>query len=99
MKRNLLIAAAILVVFGLGLSLLTVYNPDNKIKNIEDYQHIMESDADSSIGSATIPEDYVLDESFVTHLPLVVIDLQGNTIPNVYKFTNARAKTEWMKLP
>ena len=87
MKRNLLIAVAVLVVFGFGLSLLTVYNPDNKIKNIEDYQHIMESDADSSVGSATIPEDYVLDESFVTHLPLVVIDLQGNKIPNIYRFT------------
>ena len=87
MKRNLLIAAVILVVFGLGLSLLTVYNPDNKIKNIEDYQHIMEGDADSSIGEATIPEDYVLDESFVTHLPLVVIDLQGNSIPSIYQFT------------
>ena len=87
MKKNLLIAAAILVVFGFGLSLLTVLNPDNKIKNIENYQHVMESDADSSIGSASIPEDFILDEEFVTHLPLVVIDLQGNTIPNIYKFT------------
>lgn len=87
MKRSLLIAAAVLVLLGLGLSLLTVYNPDNKIKNIEDYQHVMESDADSSIGSATLPEDYVLDESFVTHLPLVVIDLQGNRIPNTHQFT------------
>ncbi len=87
MKRNLLIALAVIVVMGLGLTLLTVLNPDNKITAIEDYQHVTEASADPSIGSATIPEDYVIDEEFVTHLPLVVIDLQGNTIPNIYQFT------------
>ena len=87
MKRKLLIAVVVIAVLGLGLSLLTVFNPDNKIEKQEKYQHVMESDADSLIGSETMTEDYTVDEDFVTHLPLVVIDLQGNTIPNIYKFT------------
>lgn len=88
MKKSLMIALAMIMVMAIGLSVLTIINPDNKIAVMEDYQHIMESDADSSIGLETIPENHVVDEDFVTHLPLVIIDLQGNTIPNIYRFTS-----------
>ena len=88
MKNKLLTAIVVIVLLGIGLSVLSVVNPDNKKDSVEDYQHVIEGDADSSIGSPTIPADYILNEDFVTHLPLVVIDLHGNTIPNIYKFTS-----------
>lgn len=88
MKNKLLTAAVIIILEFIGFALLSSINPDNKIEKVEDYQHVIENDRNPLIGSSTIPTDYVLQEDFVTHLPLVVIDLHGNTIPNIYKFTS-----------
>jgi len=54
---------------------------------MEEYQHQLEADANPQIGPTILAEDFVLDESFVTHLPLVIIDFQGNEVRNIYSFT------------
>lgn len=91
--------AAIGVVLGMGVftGVFTLLKSENSIESSTNYQHETEKDADSSIGTTTLPEDFHIDESFETHLPLVVIDLQGNTIPNIYGFSKdgtKRAYTE-----
>ena len=97
MKKSLKIAvlvAAAMVIFAL---VFTWLKPQNIKKYNTRYQHEIESDADSSIGTVDVPSDYKIDESFQTHLPLVVIDLNGNKIPNIYRFTsdgNGRRYTE-----
>lgn len=50
--------------------------------------HIVNADADSTIGVTTIPDDRMVGADFVSHLPLVVIDTGGQEIVN-YKRYNA----------
>ena len=91
--------AAIGVVLGMGVftGVFTLLKSENSIESSTNYQHETEKDADSSIGTTTLPEDFHIDESFETHLPLVVIDLQGNTIPNVYAFSRDGTKRTYSK--
>ena len=41
---------------------------------------------DSSVGMKEIPQDALVDGSFSSHLPLVVLDLEGQEIPVAYKY-------------
>lgn len=41
---------------------------------------------DSSVGMTEIPEDGMVDDSFTSHLPLVVLDLEEQEIPVAYKY-------------
>ena len=87
MKKSWIAAIVVIVGLAIAIPVLTSLLPKNRIKVSTEYQHEMEADANPQLGSATVSEDYILDEDFVTHLPLVVIDLQGNTVPNIYKWT------------
>lgn len=49
------------------------------------WQHEQEADADPDTGSETLPEDFLVDETFETHLPLAIIDTSGEEIIN-YKY-------------
>lgn len=49
------------------------------------WQHEQEADADPDTGSETLPADFLVDETFETHLPLVIIDTSGEEIVN-YKY-------------
>ena len=84
MKKSWIAAIVVIVGLVIAVPVLTSLLPKNRIKNDTDYQHEINADANPQLGSATIPDDYVLNEDFVTHLPLVIIDLQGNTVPNIY---------------
>lgn len=86
MKKS--IRVGIIVVAGtiLFTALFTLINP-KMIVEYREYQHILNSDANSAIGTTEVEQDGKIDESFETHLPLVVIDLKGNTIPNIYGFS------------
>lgn len=63
---------------------------DKKISNEEDStisinsseQHIeaMENGADPSLGTTTFNEDFIVNNTFESHLPLVIIDVQGQEI-------------------
>lgn len=90
---------AIGVVLGMGVftGVFTLLKSENSIESSTNYQHETEKDADSSIGTTTLPEDFQIDESFETHLPLVVIDLQENTIPNIYGFSKDGTKRVYTK--
>lgn len=49
------------------------------------WQHEQEADADPDTGTQTLPSDFLVDETFETHLPLAVIDTGGEEIVN-YKY-------------
>ena len=49
------------------------------------WHHEISKAADPTVGSDTIPGDFLVDESFTSHLPLIVIDTQGQEIVN-YKY-------------
>lgn len=57
-------------------------------KNERYIDHIVNKDADPTIGITEIPEDKIIDESFTSHLPLIVIDTQGQEIINYKKFNS-----------
>lgn len=88
MKKSWIAAIVVIVGLIITVPVLTALLPENRIKKETNYQHKMDADANPQLGDANVPEDYVISEDFVTHLPLVVIDLQGNTIPNIYKWTS-----------
>ncbi len=52
------------------------------------WHHEISKAADPTVGSDTIPDDFLVDESFTSHLPLIVIDTQGQEIVN-YKYYDA----------
>lgn len=58
--------------------------------------HIVNADADPSLGVTTIPEDRMVGDDFVSHLPIVVIDTGGQEIIN-YKVYNA--ETDAFEVP
>lgn len=49
------------------------------------WHHELAAEADTSIGSDTIPADFIVDGSFSSHLPLLIIDTHGEEIVN-YKY-------------
>lgn len=85
MKKSMISAAAVFLVlllfvrvFRYGKALLsTKFRP---------YQHEEDAGADSGIGPDSMPGDGSVDpESFVSHLPLVVLDMNGQTPPDIFK--------------
>ena len=88
MKKTIKIAVLVAVAMIVFALVFTWLKPQNIKEYMTRYQHEMEADADSSIGIVDVPADYKVDENFQSHLPLVIIDLKGNRIPNVYKFTH-----------
>lgn len=70
----------------------------NFLKKEERYiDHIKNSQADSSIGLSEIPEDRIVDSHFTSHLPLIIIDTNGEEIINYKRYnseTNAFEEPE-----
>ncbi len=50
------------------------------------WHHEIAAGADTELGLSEIPGDYIVDEHFVSHLPLVIIDTGGVEIPNYKQF-------------
>lgn len=97
MKKSLIAAIVTIPTVIICCVILTLQKSENKIEYNSDYQHENETEADPNTGEGTLPSDFQLDESFVTHLPLVVVDLQGNEIPNVYAFSGDGTKKVYSK--
>lgn len=57
-------------------------------KNERYIDHIVNKDADSTIGITEIPEDRIVDASFTSHLPLIIIDTQGQEIINYKRYNS-----------
>lgn len=49
------------------------------------WHHELAAAADPTLGSDTVPADFMVDENFTSHLPLVIIDTGGEEIVN-YKY-------------
>ena len=88
MKKSLIIAVLVAVAMLLFSLVFTWLNLQSIKEYSTSYQHEIEKNVDSTIGTAELPVDFKIDKSFESHLPLVVIDLKGNIIPNTYRFTN-----------
>lgn len=58
--------------------------------------HIVNADADSTIGVTTIPDDHMVGDDFVSHLPLVVIDTGGQEIVS---YTKYNSETDAFEIP
>ncbi|MCR5101653.1 MAG: CotH kinase family protein [Butyrivibrio sp.] len=58
-------------------------NEDESIHIEREQQHIvaMEKGADPSLGAESVPSDGYIDSNFVSHLPLVIIDIDDAEIP------------------
>ena len=52
-----------------------------------DYPHQIYAVADSDVGLKEIPEDGKVGTNFTSHLPLVILDLNGQQLPDIYQFT------------
>lgn len=96
MKQKIWICAmvcALTAVFCVGIAAVQYqYNGSND-RYID---HIVNADADPSLGTVTIPENRMVDESFVSHLPLVVIDTGGQEIVSYKKYN---AETDAFEIP
>lgn len=74
------IALGVISCFGFGAWLKSQDTVTRRV-----WQHEQEADADPNTGTQTLPSDFLVDESFETHLPLAVIDTGGETVVN-YKY-------------
>lgn len=61
----------------------------------KEYQHELNSNADSHSGTTTVSASGNIDSNFITHLPLVIIDFQGKELPNIYQFTSDGSGREY----
>lgn len=85
--RNKTLCVALAVIF---LGVITVIGLGAWLKSQDPetqriWQHEQEADADPNTGTTTLPADFLVDETFETHLPLVIIDTAGEEIVN-YKY-------------
>ena len=78
-----------MVVFVVVISALR-YKDIPKHKRYVD--HIENADADPSLGAQEIPDNKLINDSFISHLPLVIIDTNGKEIKN-YKEYNTVTQT------
>lgn len=88
MKRNkkvIAVIATIVVGMTAAWAVEKKLNPVSEevftIEREQQHEKAMEDGADTTLGITEIPEDGVVDESFESHLPLVVIDVGNNEIP------------------
>ncbi|MCR5101646.1 MAG: CotH kinase family protein [Butyrivibrio sp.] len=105
MKKNVLMVAigAMVGVLGVVAVIDKKINNSNddsvKITSFEQHKVAMEEGADPSIGTTELPEDFIVDGSFESHLPLVVIDVSGKEIPinKEYEYNESEGMEEAIK--
>ena len=89
MSKNKLMCVSIIVlslVIGVGFYSLYTYMTKEETTNNFEHTVRLEEGADPSVGVTSFDGDYTVDDSFVSHLPLVVIDLEDNEIPDSYYY-------------
>ena len=90
MGRNKRIILTIVILSILvGIAFTIIYNRKNsiEIKRYVEHEDRMKEGVDTSLGvDSFTDEDYMVNEDFVSHLPLVVIDLGDKTIPDSYDY-------------
>ena len=90
MSRNRLTCVCIVILSLLvGIGLYSYHQEVNKVENSSHFEHVdrLREGADPGLGFDEFPNgDYSVDESFTSHLPLVVIDLGNDEIPSSYYY-------------
>ena len=89
MRNKKIIYAVIillLTIFSMGFTQLK--KGKELIYNTKEYQHVeeMKKGADPSLGITELNEGFQVSSDFTSHLPLVIIDTQGNSIPEAYRY-------------
>ena len=87
MKRKYYIGIAVPLLLFITLSFL--YRNVSFGNPVSDVM-VMYDNTYSSIGCSSIPEDNKVGEDFSSHLPLIVIDINGKTIPTAYILREAQ---------
>ena len=87
-------AATAIILFGISVCAVFGFWKYQEVDKKEDriWHHELAAGADPTLGSDTIPEDYMVDESFTSHLPLVIIDTGGEEIVN-YKYFDSESQS------
>lgn len=96
MKHKLRICALVCgltVLFCVGAGALQYGSVPRTERYID---HIVNADADPSLGVTTIPEDRMVGDDFVSHLPIVVIDTGGQEIVSYKVYI---AETDAFEIP
>ena len=75
------------LITAIGFTLFNHTNAEEESQRYQQHVEYMEDGADPTLGVTEFADgDYSVDESFETHLPIVVIDLEGNEIPDAYTY-------------
>lgn len=90
MKKNRIVSfmvISMLLVFCCVLATKQIQNIDSGYENNLQHKVEMEKGADPSLGIKKFSDnDYTVSQDFVSHLPLVIIDLDGQKIPEAYEY-------------
>ena len=86
--KKVIIIIAIVVCILTAFCLFFSYTKADVSSFGRKYQHEEESNVDPGIGMVEIPADGMVEEGFQTHLPLIVIDVDLEKIPNIYGFVD-----------
>ncbi len=87
MRKKSVIFTVVLALAALTLLVFAQYQHGDERFRKRIWHHEQAANADPAVGAVSIPTDGMVDESFVTHLPLVIIDTFGEEIIN-YKYWN-----------
>lgn len=94
-KKSISIFSVIVLLIGFCIVFSIARRPEQSDDNTRYEQHEvkMAEGADPSLGITGFKDgDYSVDPDFVSHLPLVVIDLEGNKIPDAYAFDKSSGR-------
>ena len=89
MRKNKIIGIIVVLSLVVGLGFFYGYQKVTEVEVKGNYEHIerLAEGADPSLGVDGFKDgDYAVDDKFVSHLPLVVIDLKDKEIPEAYTF-------------
>lgn len=88
-KVSIVIILILFPVLFCGIRYGLTHSQENDIETVA-----TEEVVDSTVGMTELPEDYMVDNSFESHLPLVVIDLGGDEIPVAYQYNKEKDYVE-----
>lgn len=77
------VAACVLALLGIGFVQYTISGTPQKTERV--WHHEIAAEADVTLGTDSVPDDFMVDGSFTSHLPLVIIDTFGQEIAD-YKY-------------
>ena len=93
LNKKLKIAISLVIYVVIACVLLGVWKyhlAGTSIKRIWHHEHA--ADADVTLGVYKVPDDYMVDDTFTSHLPLIIIDTHGEEIVN-YKYYDAETNS------